>query len=233
LRESIEQKNTLNREIHHRVKNNLQIVMSLLSLQTAQLHDEGARDALRDTQMRVNALALAHRILHELEDVYFVDFRELLSSLVQQVREGFGATKSEIKLELDIEERQMTSDIAVPLTLFTVEALTNVFKHAYPPGARGGTIRVSLKALAEENLQLLIEDDGVGIAKPIQDGSVGSRLMRAFSSQLRGTATTTSRQSGGTRVLLTFPDRSQTKIEEHPIEVPEPTGAGAPPRNDV
>ena len=90
-----------------------------------------------------------------------------------------------------------------------------------------------MKALAEENLQLLIEDDGVGIAKPIQDGSVGSRLMRAFSSQLRGTATTTSRQSGGTRVLLTFPDRSQTKIEEHPIEVPEPTGAGAPPRNDV
>jgi len=225
LRESIEQKNTLNREIHHRVKNNLQIVMSLLSLQTTQLHDEGARDALRDTQMRVNALALVHRTLHELEEVYFVDFRELLSSLVQQVREGFGATKSEIKLELEIDERQMTSDVAVPLTLFTVEALTNVFKHAYPPDARGGTIKVSLKALAEGNLQLSIEDDGIGITKPVQDGSVGSRLMRAFSSQLRGTATMTSRESGGTRVLLIFPEPAQTRNEEHPSKAPEPTGS--------
>lgn len=225
LRDSIEQKNTLNREIHHRVKNNLQIVMSLLSLQTAQLHDEGARDALRDTQMRVNALALVHRILHELEDVYFVDFRELLSSLVHQVRDGFGATNSEIKLVLDIEERQMTSDVAVPLTLFAVEALTNVFKHAYPPGARSGTINVSLKAIAKGDLQLLIKDDGVGISKPVQDGSVGSRLMRAFSSQLRGAATMTSRESGGTRVSLIFPDQAQTNMDGQPAEMPEPADA--------
>jgi two-component sensor histidine kinase len=206
LRESIEQKNTLNREIHHRVKNNLQIVMSLLSLQTAQLQDEGARDALRDTQTRVNALALVHRILHELEDVYSVDFTELLSGLVHQVREGFGAAKSDIKLDLELVQRQMTSDVAVPLTLFAVEALTNIFKHAYPPGAYGGTIKVSLAEEQGGNLKLAIEDNGVGMKMPVHDASVGSRLMRAFASQVRGTATMSPCENGGTRVVLVFPD---------------------------
>jgi two-component sensor histidine kinase len=206
LRESIEQKNTLNREIHHRVKNNLQIVMSLLSLQTAQLQDEGARDALRDTQARVNALALVHRILHELEDVYLVDFTELFSNLVRQVREGFGAARNNIDLNLDLVPRQMTSDTAIPLTLFAVEALTNIFKHAYPPGAHGGKIKVTLTEEEDGKLRLAIEDNGVGMTVPEPDASVGSRLMHAFSSQLGGTATTTSRENGGTCVELVFPD---------------------------
>jgi two-component sensor histidine kinase len=206
LRESINQKNTLNREIHHRVKNNLQIVMSLLSLQTAQLHDEAAREVLRDTQMRVNALALVHRILHELEDVYFVDFRELLSNLVQQVREGFGATKSDLIIKLEIVERQMTSDLAVPLTLFAVEALTNVFKHAYPPGAYTGTIRIAQSATQDGHLMLSIQDDGVGIKSPLEKQNVGSRLMRAFAAQVRGTVTTRAAKGGGTIVELIFPD---------------------------
>lgn len=218
LRESIEQKNILNREIHHRVKNNLQIVMSLLSLQTAQLQDEGARDALRDTQMRVNALALVHRILHELEDVYFVDFTELLSNLVRQVRQGFGAEKSNIKLELEVVQRQMTSEVAVPLTLFTVEALTNVFKHAYPPGTTGGTITVSLTEEQDGNLRLAIEDDGVGMTTTAQDASVGSRLMRAFSSQVHGTATMASRENGGTRVVLLFPDPAYRRSDQVSVD---------------
>ncbi len=225
LRESIEQKNTLNREIHHRVKNNLQIVISLLSIQSAQLQDEGARDALRDTQTRVNALALVHRILHELEDVYLVDFTELLSHLVRQVREGFGAAKNDIKLELEIVQRQMTSDIAVPLTLFTVEALTNVFKHAYPLGARGGTIIVSLTEEPGKNLKLTIADDGVGMKVAVHNASVGSRLMRAFSSQIRGTATMTSREEGGTRVELLFPDPAYRRNEQVSDNAAEPMGS--------
>jgi two-component sensor histidine kinase len=228
LRDSIEQKNTMNREIHHRVKNNLQIVMSLLSLQTAQLQDESAREALRDTQMRVNALALVHRILHELEDVYFVDFRELLSNLVNQVREGFGATKNDLTLELEIVERQMTSDIAVPLTLFAVEALTNVFKHAYPPGAGGGTIRVSLTAAPNGNLQLVIEDDGAGIKSEVQKENVGSRLMRAFASQLRGSVTTHAANGGGTRVELTFPDPARARAEGIATDATSRTDTAAP-----
>ena len=225
LRESIEQKNTLNREIHHRVKNNLQIVMSLLSLQTAQLQDEGARDALRDTQTRVNALALVHRILHELEDVYLVDFTELLSNLVHQVREGFGAAKSNIELDLEFVQRQMTSDVAVPLTLFTVEALTNIFKHAYPPGAYGGKIKVSLVEEQGGNLKLAIEDNGVGMKVPVDDATVGSRLMRAFSSQVRGTATMSSRENGGTRVVLVFPDPAYRRSEQPSVDTDNPVGS--------
>lgn len=206
LRDAVDQKSTLIREIHHRVKNNLQIVMSLLSLQANQLRDTTAREALRDTQVRVNALALVHRILHDLEDVYLIDIGELLSNLANQVHEGFGATKRDLKMEVDIVPRQATSDAAVPLTLFTVEALTNVYKHAFPPDTERGKICVSLHPVDGGMLRLTVEDNGVGIAPSAKDLSVGSRLMRAFSAQVKGTVTIEPREGGGTVIALTFPD---------------------------
>ncbi len=206
LREAVAQKSNLIREIHHRVKNNLQIVMSLLSLQAGQLKDAAAREALRETQVRVNALALVHRILHELENVHLVDIRQLLTDLVRQVHEGFGAARRDVALELEIVPRQMTSDLAVPLTLFTVEALTNAFKHAYPEEIGRGTIRISLKAAGEGKLRLAIEDNGVGMNTRTTGTSVGSRLMKAFSAQVGGTSSMEPRPGGGISVTLVFPD---------------------------
>ncbi len=91
--------------------------------------------------------------------------------------------------------------------------------------ARGGVISVSLKALAKGNLQIAIEDDGVGMKVPVRDASVGSRLMRAFSSQVHGTATMTSRKSGGTRAVLVFPDPADRKKEEPSCAKHESGGA--------
>jgi two-component sensor histidine kinase len=213
LRDAVAQKSTLIREIHHRVKNNLQIVMSLLSLQANQLRDTSAREALRDTQVRVNALALVHRILHDVEDFYLIDISELLSNLANQVHEGFGAAKRDLKLEVDLIPRQVTSDVAVPLTLFTVEALTNVYKHAFPLGTERGKIYVSLCALPDKKLRLTIEDCGVGIPPSTKDLTVGSRLMRAFSAQVRGTVTIGARVGGGTIIALTFPDVQRTETD--------------------
>ncbi len=210
LRDAVAQKSNLIREIHHRVKNNLQIVMSLLSLQAGQLKDQAAKDALRETQIRVNALALVHRILHELENVHLVDISELLTDLVRQVHEGFGAAHRDVALELDILPRQMTSDLAVPLTLFTVEALTNAFKHAFPEESGGGNIRVSLKAVDGASLRLAIEDNGLGLNTRKTGTSIGSRLMRAFSAQVNGTSNINARDGGGTSVTLVFPDPLKT-----------------------
>jgi two-component sensor histidine kinase len=204
LRDAVSQKTMLIRETHHRVKNNMQIVMSLLSLQAGQLRDPAAQAALRQAQVRVNALALVHRILHELEDQDSVDLRRLIADLSQQIQEGFGAERRDLKIELDLISRRVAGDIAVPITLFTVEALTNAFKHAFPPG-RSGQIRISLQPAERGRLRLAIEDNGVGTANGKSSG-IGSRLIKAFAQQVNGTVTTALSDEGGTVVALDFPD---------------------------
>jgi len=207
LREALEQKSLLIKETHHRVKNNLQIVMSLLSLQSGQLKDPASQNALKQTRARVNALALVHRILHEIEDLDAVDVKALLQDLAKQIQEGFGADRRELRLELEIASRRVPSDLAVPLTLFTVEALTNAFKHAYPPGSRGGVIRVTLLPVEDGKLRLTVEDDGRGVETPdASTQGIGSRLIQAFAQQIGGTPSITKRPGGGTIVALTFRD---------------------------
>jgi two-component sensor histidine kinase len=206
LRDALAQKSLLIKEIHHRVKNNLQIVMSLLSLQANQMRDPTAQAALRQAQIRVNALALVHRILNEIEDLGAVDLKVLLEDLARQIQEGFGAERRDLKLELDIAARQIPGDLAVPLTLFTVEALTNAFKHAYPVGTHGGTIRLSLLPASDGRLRLAVEDDGKGIEQEQPSTGIGSRLIQAFATQVGGAVTVTRREAGGTAVALDFPD---------------------------
>ena len=206
LRDTLAQKSLLIKETHHRVKNNLQIVMSLLSLQAGKLADPVAQDALRQAQIRVNALALVHRILHEIEDLGAVDLKRLIEDLAHQIHEGFGAERRDLQLVLDVVSRQAPSDLAVPLTLFTVEALTNAFKHAYPADSHGGVIRVSLLPVAGGKLRLAIEDDGIGVQRDPSGSGIGARLIRAFAQQLGGTATVSPRDKGGTVVELLFRD---------------------------
>ena len=206
LREALAQKTLLIKETHHRVKNNLQMVMSLLSLQAGQLRDSKAQEVLRQAQIRVNALALVHRILHEIEDLGAVDLKRLLEDLAHQIHEGFGAERRDLDLELDIAERHAPSDLAVPITLFTVEAMTNAFKHAYPLNAKGGRIRVSLLPMEGGKLRLAIEDDGLGVHHTPGESGIGSRLIQAFAHQIGGTATVRPHHPKGTIVELIFAD---------------------------
>ncbi len=204
LREAVNLKTTMIKEIHHRVKNNLQIVMSLLSIQANQVKDAGAREALMQAQTRINALALVHRILNELEDQSTLDLRQLLSELSRQIAEGMGNI-DDVKIEVEVPSMVVSSGIAVALALFTVEALTNIYKHAYPLKARG-TIRVTLAPDEPGRLRLSIADDGVGFHMDETGRSVGSRLIRTFGAQLGGVATVTSQAGQGTVVALVFPD---------------------------
>jgi two-component sensor histidine kinase len=206
LRDALDQKSVLIKEIHHRVKNNLQIVMSLLSLQTGQLRDPGAREALTQAQMRINALALVHRILHEIEDQVTVDLRRLIEELTHQVAGGLAGESNKLSISTDILRREVTGELAVPLALFTVEALTNIFKHAYPLGASGAHIEVSLREIGAGRLRLAVEDNGVGFESEGSRRSVGSRLITTFGLQVGGTATIRSNRGSGTVVELVFPD---------------------------
>jgi two-component sensor histidine kinase len=203
LRENVEMKTTLIKEIHHRVKNNLQIVMSLLSIQANQVKDPGAKDALVQAQTRINALALVHRILNELEDQSFLDIKQLLEELSHQIAGGM--SNERVRVEVDVPSRVVSGSIAVALALFTVEALTNIFKHAFPR-EREGVIRVTMTDAGGGKLRLAIADDGIGFPMDATGKSVGSRLIKTFGLQLGGVSSVHSEPGRGTVVDLVFPD---------------------------
>ncbi len=203
LHDAVDLKTTLIKEIHHRVKNNLQIVMSLLSLQANQVKDPGARDALMQAQTRINALALVHRILNELENQSILDLKDLLNQLCRQIGEGIGA--EHVTIEVDVPSRTVSGSVAVAVALFTVEVLTNIFKHAFP-GQKPGVIRVTMAPVGDGNLRLSIADNGIGFTEGEQNKSVGSRLIRTFGLQLGGVSHVRSVAGEGTVVELVFPD---------------------------
>jgi two-component sensor histidine kinase len=211
LREAVDMKTTLIKEIHHRVKNNLQIVMSLLSIQANQVKDMGAREALLQAQTRINALALVHRILNELEDQSTLDIRQLLDELSHQIAGGMSNDK--VRVEVDVPSRVVSGSVAVALALFTVEVLTNIFKHAFPEG-REGVIRVTMQTLPDDKLKLAIADNGMGFAMDDTRKSVGSRLIKTFGLQLGGVSSVHSEPGRGTVVDLVFPDPDQRPADE-------------------
>jgi len=153
-----------------------------LSIQANQVKDPVAKDALLQAQTRINALALVHRILNELEDQSNLDIHQLLEELSHQIAGGMSNDK--VKVEVAVPSRVVSGSTAVALALFTVEALTNIFKHAFP-GEREGVIRVTMTPEPDGKLKLAITDNGMGFV----DGtgkSVGSRLIKTFGLQLGG-----------------------------------------------
>ena len=219
LREAVAQKTVLVREVHHRVKNNLQIVMSLLSLQAGRLRDPAATEALRQARARINALALVHRILYEIEDQNTIDLKRLVTDLAEQTHEGFGGDRRDIRVTVDAVARTAPGDVAVPLALFTVEALTNAFKHAFTPETHGGTIHVSLQEFDSEKLRLAVEDDGRGFSEDELEMSIGTQLIRTFGQQLHGTSSIHSQKDKGTVAELVFPDPQKKLAGETPPAV--------------
>ncbi|HEX3756606.1 MAG TPA: sensor histidine kinase [Rhizomicrobium sp.] len=203
LREAVDLKTILIKEIHHRVKNNLQIVMSLLSIQAGQVKDKAARDALVQAQTRINALALVHRILNELENQSVLDLKQLLEELAHQIAGGMGSEN--VRIDVRVPSRVVSGSVAVAVALFTVEALTNIFKHAFPLAA-AGTIRITLENLPAGKLKLAIADDGIGFVMDDTGKSVGSRLIKTFGQQLGGMSSVRSAAGRGTIVELEFPD---------------------------
>jgi len=204
LREAVAQKSAIIREIHHRVKNNLQVVMSLLSLQSNQLKDPLAQEALRQARARINALAQVHRILYEVEDKATLDLKRMIEDMTTQTGETFGGDRKDVSVACKLSSVEVSGDQAVPLALFTVEALSNAFKHAYPAGHRGGTIHVTLTPAGNERYRLAVEDDGAGFDCEAKNNSMGPRLMRTFAQQAGGESSLRSAIDNGTTAELVF-----------------------------
>lgn len=179
------------REVNHRVGNSLQLVSSFISLQLRQLADEGARSALREAQVRIEAVAHVHRRLYTSSDLATVAMDEYLIGLVEElgksVGPGAGGGETSPRLTLRAEPMRVTTDQAVSLGVIVTELVTNAVKYAYAPG-EGGEIRVVLETAAEGRAMLTVEDDGPGLGDGGPKGTgLGSKIVSAMAGGLRST----------------------------------------------
>jgi len=202
LRESLAQKDAMMREIHHRVKNNLQVITSLLNMQQRALTDPAARLAMSDTRQRITALSLIYRALYQSPDMRRVDVRQFLEELITQLSTSEGGRPSPIRTKLQADDLEIDPDKLAPLALFAVEAITNARKHAFGPD--GGLIDV-LFHVGEDEIRLEIVDDGKGEADSLSTSGVGRTLMSAFARQLRGRAELEAAPDHGVAARLIFP----------------------------
>jgi two-component sensor histidine kinase len=202
LRESLAQKDAMMREIHHRVKNNLQVITSLLNMQQRALTDPAARLAMSDTRQRITALSLIYRALYQSPDMRRVDVRQFLEELITQLSTSEGGRPSPIRTKLQADDLEIDPDKLAPLALFAVEAITNARKHAFGPN--GGLIDV-LFHVGEDEIRLEIVDDGQGEAESLSTSGVGRTLMSAFARQLRGRAELEAAPDHGVAARLIFP----------------------------
>jgi two-component sensor histidine kinase len=203
LRDGLQEKDRMLREIHHRVKNNLQVISSFLSLQERGLADLAARAALVDARQRIAALALIYRALYEGPDLRRVDMNVFLRELIAQLVATDDGSISTIQTELAIDSLVVDPDHLAPLALFAVEAIANARKHGL--AETGGRLMVTFRAVDHE-AELAITDSGHPDRHTAAMGEgVGRTLMMAFARQLGGAASFQPEDSGGLTARLTFP----------------------------
>lgn len=181
--DNLHEKETLLGEIHHRVKNNLQIIISLLNMQERKLKDKAGIEAIKDTRSRINAISLVHRGLYEGEDLRIVDMPMFLSRLVNELKIGLGADVKSIKIEANIVPLKLPPDTAIPVAFFIVEALTNAIKHGK---SLDSEVMITL-SVKEENIRVSITNNSdEQFVINGQNTGTGTKLMQGFARQLSG-----------------------------------------------
>lgn len=188
------------KEIHHRVKNNLEVVSSLLALQSAQVSDQNVKDAMLEGQNRVQSIGIVHQKLYQGTNLAAVEMKDYFLNLSDNILDTFGAD-DRITIECAMSQLELDIDTAVPLGLIVNEILTNALKYAFPDG-RKGKIEIQLAQKDDHNLRLRIADDGVGKSGATKGTGFGSQLVALLTRQLDGQLH--EEVQGGTAVWLDF-----------------------------
>lgn len=189
IKASLREKNVLLREIHHRVKNNMQVISSLLNLQSRHAEDEKALDMLRGIQNRVKSMTLIHERLYQSKDIAKVSFAEHVQTLISHLFSSYGADARAVKLNINIKDVLLDINTAIPCSLIINEIISNSLKHAFP-GGRKGEIKVAMHPINEKEIRLIISDDGIGLPEETdfrKTDSLGLHLVRLLAEdQLHG-----------------------------------------------
>ena len=206
LKDELVHRELLIKETHHRVKNNLQIIASLLNLQARRLTDGAAKAAMLDLRRRIDALALIHRSVYEAEDLVHVDLKEFFDGLGTQLSSIVGEGHRDISLKIDMPSLKVSPEAAIALAMMVIEAVTNAYRHAFVGRARGNIV----VRLAEQEIGaiLTITDDGIGLdrSEPAEraGNGLGTTLMEGIARQLGGALSVT--VSDGTTIRLEIPN---------------------------
>ena len=203
LRHLVDEKDWLAKEIHHRVKNNLQIVMSLLNSQSAFIENDAALTAIHDSQHRVQAMSLIHQKLYNTENVSSIDMSLYIQELVAYLSASFN-TGQRLRFDLNIEPLEMDVSQAVPLGLILNEAITNSIKYAFP-NERKGVISISLSPADHNHCLLIISDNGIGMPPVIHNkkqASLGMSLMMGLTEDISGDFSI--KNGNGTTIQISF-----------------------------
>jgi len=207
LRASLKEKDLLLREIHHRVKNNLQVVSSLLRLQAASQADPALQRALQEAQDRVQAIALIHQKLKHAPDFSRLDLAGYVQTLVERLVRSYASVPALIDLRVQVAAVDIGPDAPVPLGLILNELVANALQHAFPPGT-GGSLEIDLDRDAEGWVTLRVTDSGQGLPDEVnlEQGGLGFQLVQALTDQLHGVLELERRP--GASFLLRFPSPS-------------------------
>jgi len=186
LKAALKEKDLLLSEIHHWVKNNLQIIDSLLGMQSGMLLNSTVVSILKESQNRVKSMAMIHQILYESSDFSHVDFSSVVQSLVSNLSASYALDSSRVQINIDTDQVLLSIDTSIPLGLILNELCTNAIKYAFSEN-RSGNINISLKYLAANKLQVLITDNGIGIPEEFDiehASSLGLQLVQLLSEQI-------------------------------------------------
>jgi two-component sensor histidine kinase len=208
IQDSLNEKEVLLKEIHHRVKNNFQIIVSLLGLQLGKSTSTETVSNLRDAQNRIRAMSLIHEKLYQSKNLAMIDFGEYLKTMATELHRGICEDHGRITMEVDPDRIELSIDRAIPLGLAVSELITNAIKYAFP-GDRGGAVRVAMTGGEQGQVTVTVSDDGVGLPahfNPEKSETLGYKLVYLLvRDQMQGTIAID--RSGGTSVSLKFIDR--------------------------
>jgi len=204
IKASLKEKEVLLREIHHRVKNNLQVISSMLYIQSGYIKDKEAFEMFKETQNRIKSMALIHEELYQSKDLSKIDVAKYLQKLATDLINSYGIKQEDIKLKMAIHEVLLGVNTAVPCGLIINELVSNSLKHAFPNG-KEGEIRVALRSDNANKFALIVSDNGVGFPKDLDfrnTETLGLQLVTTLVKQLGGTIELD--RSGGTEFKITF-----------------------------
>lgn len=188
VQDALQQKDLLLREVHHRVKNNLQVIHSLLDLQALQCKDVSLIGMLRESQNRIRSMALIHQTLYQSQDLAKVDFGHFLDRLLSRMTEIYASASRTITVDVNAHGVRLPINEAIPCGLIVNELVSNALKHAFEDRS-AGTISVNLREHADRWIELTVSDDGTGIPEDLdllRTGSLGVQLVSLLTRQLHG-----------------------------------------------
>ncbi|MDY6967040.1 MAG: histidine kinase dimerization/phosphoacceptor domain -containing protein [Spirochaetota bacterium] len=204
IKESLKEKDLLLREIHHRVKNNMQVVSSILNLHSVYTCEDHKKDIFRDAHDRIYAMALIHEMLYQSPNMVNVDFSEYIKDFTAQLFHSHNIDSGRIRLVMDIQNVHLGIDQAIPCAQIINEIFSNSLKHAFPE-KREGEIKIDFRRLENNNYSLMISDNGVGIPDGLdinKTDTLGLKLLNALVKQLKGNIEIV--KNNGTLFVITF-----------------------------